>query len=131
MKSNTWKGFDVDVATEIANRLGVTPDIQHQEWEVVTAGSWNDRWDVNVGSMTDTVDREELFAFSPAYYYTPAGVAVFGTNTSYTAISDLSGKTVCAGAKTTYESYLEGNLKLGGGAPPFTYQISGAQVFTQ
>ena len=130
VKTGTWKGFDVDVATEIAKRLGVAPDIQHQDWDVVTAGSWNDRWDVSVGSMTDTVPREELFAFTPAYYYTPAGVAVFGTNTSYSAISDLSGKKVCVGEKTTYESYLEGSLTLGGVAPPFTYQISDPHVFT-
>lgn len=130
VKTSTWKGFDVDVATEIATRLGVTPDVQHQDWDIVTAGSWNNRWDVNVGSMTDTVEREGLFSFTPAYYYTPAGVAVSGDNTSYTAISDLSGTKICVGEKTTYESYLRRSLVLGGGAPTFQYQIDSPKVVT-
>lgn len=129
-KTNTWKGFDVDVATEIAKRLGIAPAFQYQTWDVITAGSWNDRWDISVGSMTDTVDREKLFFFTPPYYYTPAGAAVFKTNSTYTSVSDLSGKKVCVGAKTTYESYLEGSLVLGGTAPKFVQQITGAHVFT-
>lgn len=128
VQTGTWMGFDVDVANEIAARLGVTADINHQDWEIVTAGSWNNRWDMNVGSMTDTVEREGLFDFTPAYYYTPAGVAVSSDNTSYTAIGDLSGKKICVGEKTTYESYLRGSLVLGGGAPPFEVQISNAEV---
>ena len=130
VKTSTWKGFDVEVATEIAKRLGVAPAIQHQDWDIVTAGSWNDRWDISVGSMTDTKPREQLFFFTPPYYYTPAGVAVFGTNSSYTQPSDLSGKKVCVGESTTYQSYLQGNLVLGGTAPEFTQQVQNAQIFT-
>ena len=53
VQTGQWQGFDVDVANEIASRLGVTPELQDQKWGVITAGSWNDRWDVSVGSMTD------------------------------------------------------------------------------
>ena len=128
--SSQWMGFDVDVANEIAARLGVTADINHQDWKVVTAGSWENRWDMNVGSMTDTVEREGLFSFTPAYYYTPAGVAVSSDNTTYTAIGDLSGKKVCVGEQTTYEYYLRGTLVLGGSAPAFEVQISDPTVVT-
>src|SRR4029453_5522501 len=97
-KTGDWKGFDVDVAREIASRLGVTADINHQDWEVITAGSWNDRWDVAVGSMTDTIDREKLFDFTPAYYYTPAGFAVNKSNTSIQDVTrDLDGKKTLGG----------------------------------
>jgi polar amino acid transport system substrate-binding protein len=126
--SGEWMGFDVDVATEIAARLGVEVEIQHQDWDIVTAGSWNDRWDINVGSMTDTVEREGLFYFTPAYYYTPAGVAVHSDNTTFTSISDLSGKKICVGEKTTYEDYLKGTLVLGEVAPAFEVQISDPQI---
>src|SRR5262249_12797379 len=76
VKDGQWKGFDLDVAREIATGLGVRADINPQDWDVITAGSWNNRWDVSVGSMTDTVAREKLFDFTPSYYYTPAGIAV-------------------------------------------------------
>jgi polar amino acid transport system substrate-binding protein len=131
VKTNEWKGFDVDVAKELATRLyGGAPDINHQDWDTITAGSWNDRWDVSVGSMTDTVPREKLFDFTPAYYYTPAGIAVYSSNTSYTGPGDLSGKKVCVGSATTYESYLEGNLVLGASAPPFEFQIDNPKIIT-
>ncbi|MFL5790725.1 MAG: transporter substrate-binding domain-containing protein [Actinomycetota bacterium] len=130
VQTQTWQGFDVDVATEIAQRLGVQPELQAQKWDVITAGSWNDRWDVSVGSMTDTTDREKLFYFTPAYYYTPAAMAVANDNTTITGPADLTGKTVCVGVSTTYQDYVEGTLKLGSGAPPFDFQVHGADLQT-
>jgi polar amino acid transport system substrate-binding protein len=130
-KTGDWKGFDVDVAREIASRLGVTADINHQDWEVITAGSWNDRWDVSVGSMTDTIDREKLFDFTPAYYYTPAGFAVNKSNTSIQDVTtDLDGKKICVGVSTTYEDYLKGDLVLGKGAPSFKFVVSNPDIVT-
>jgi polar amino acid transport system substrate-binding protein len=131
VKDSQWKGFDVDVANEIAARLGVTADINHEDWEVITAGSWNDRWDVSVGSMTDTVPREKLFDFTPAYYYTPAGIAVNSSNTSIQDVStDLAGKKICVGVNTTYEDYLKKDLVLGAGAPTFSFVIDSPQIIT-
>jgi polar amino acid transport system substrate-binding protein len=131
VKTGEWKGFDVDVAREVAARLGVTADINHQDWDVITAGSWSNRWDVSVGSMTDTVDREKLFDFTPSYYYTPAGIAVASSNTSIQDLTtDLDGKKICVGSSTTYEDYLKKDLVLGSGAPPFDFVIDNAQIQT-
>jgi polar amino acid transport system substrate-binding protein len=131
VKDGEWKGFDVDVAREIASRLGVTADINHQDWDVITAGSWNNRWDVSVGSMTDTVPREKLFDFTPSYYYTPAGIAVASSNTSIQDLTtDLDGKKICVGSSTTYEDYLKKTLVLGAGAPKFDFVIDDAQIIT-
>lgn len=114
-KAGVWKGFDVEVAQEIAARLGVEADIAHQEWDLVTAGSWNDRWDMNVGSMTVTTERASLFAFTPAYYFTPASIAVHTDNTTINDLTtDLDGKKVCVGSSTTYEAYLLGTLDIPG-----------------
>jgi len=131
VQSEQWNGFDVDVANEIAKRLGVTTDIQAQKWAVITAGSWSDRWDLSVGSMTDTVDREELFYFSSAYYFTPAGVSVHNDNTTITDIAtDLDGKKVCVGVETTYQDYINQTLVMGAGAPPFEFEVDDAQLQT-
>ena len=130
-KTGDWMGFDVEVAREIASRLGVEAEINHQDWAVITAGSWNDRWDVSVGSMTDTIDREKLFDFTPAYYYTPAGFAVHESNTSVQDVTtDLDGKKICVGEATTYEDYLKGDLVLGAGAPPFDFVVDDPDIVT-
>ena len=128
-KTGEWKGFDVEVAQEVASRLGVTAEIAHQEWDLVTAGSWNDRWDMNVGSMTVTKERSTIFSFSPAYYYTPASIAVNADNTSIKDLTtDLDGKKVCVGSSTTYESFLEQQLNIPGYS--FDYVIDDPQIIT-
>jgi polar amino acid transport system substrate-binding protein len=128
VQTSTWNGFDVDVANEIASRLGVTTDIQAQKWAVITAGSWNDRWDVSVGSMTDTVPREDLFTFTPAYYYTPAGIAVYKDNTSITG-RPTTGKTVRVGVSTTYQDYVR-VTRPRRAAPPFKFEINDGNLQT-
>ena len=69
----TFEGFDIDVGTEIAKRLGVEIGFETPDWNLLTAGSWGGRWDFSVGSMTITTPREKVLAFSKPYYYTPAG----------------------------------------------------------
>lgn len=128
-KTGEWMGFDVEVAQEVAARLGVDAEINHQEWAQVTAGSWNDRWDMNVGSMTVTKERSELFAFTPAYYYTPASIAVHADNTSIQDLTtDLDGKKICVGESTTYELYLRGVLNIPG--YEFKSEIDDPQIQT-
>ncbi len=107
----TWEGFDIDVAREIAKRLGVEPEFLDISFDVVTAGSWNNRWDINVGSMTITAERKNALFFTTPYYYTPAAFAVHNEST-IAAIEELAGKRIGVGSATTYQSYLEGTLTL-------------------
>ena len=51
-KTNEYEGFDIDVATEIAKRLGVDVAWQAPAWETIISGNWAGRWDASVGSMT-------------------------------------------------------------------------------
>ncbi len=106
----TYEGFDIDVATEIAKRLGVAVEFTTPGWDVITAGSWSGRWDVSVGSMTITVPRQSVFDFSPPYYYTPAQMTAT-TASGITTLDGLAGKTVCVGSATTYEDWLKGQLQ--------------------
>ena len=83
-----WEGFDIDVATAIADGLGVDVEFQHQDWTIITAGSWAGRWDISVGSMTITTPRKPLFSFTQPYYYTPAYLAA-SERSGVTAVADL------------------------------------------
>ena len=85
----SWVGFDIDVGTEIATRLGVEVEFQHQDWDIITAGSWAGRWDISVGSMTITTDRKDLFSFTQPYYYTPAFLAA-STRSGVTSTDQLA-----------------------------------------
>ena len=103
------------MAEEIAKRIGVDVEWIVPSWDVITAGSWNGRWDLSVGSMTITPERAEVLHFTPAYYYTPASVAVHEDNTSITNLeTDLDGKRIGVCAACTYEQYLDRTLSIPG-----------------
>jgi polar amino acid transport system substrate-binding protein len=113
--SKTWEGFDIDVADEISKRLGLPKPV---EWktpsrDLITAGRWNDRWDVSIGSMTPTTERARILDFTDPYYYTPVGIAV-KQGSDITSLDQLSGKKVAVCGRCTYESYLERNLSIPG-----------------
>jgi polar amino acid transport system substrate-binding protein len=111
-----YKGFDIDVGAEIARRLGVTIEFTTPKWEVITAGSWNGRWDFSVGSMTITSARQAILDFTEPYYYTPAQMAVRSDST-ITDLSGLAGKVICVGASTTYLDWINGTLDFGTETP--------------
>ena len=114
-ESGEYQGFDIDVATEIAERLGVEIAWETPAWEVLTAGSWNGRWDMSVGSMTPTNDRQAVLHFTAPYYYTPAVVVVNADNTTVSDLStDLDGADVGVCSGCTYEQFLDGSLEIDG-----------------
>ena len=122
--NNEMDGFDVDVAREIAKRLGVEVEFVTPSWDIITAGRWSGRWDLSVGSMTPTVSRAEVLAFPGVYYYTPASVTVH-KDSPYQSISELNGATMGAATATTFELYLQHDLEIDAeGAPAFEYQIT-------
>jgi polar amino acid transport system substrate-binding protein len=120
-------GFDVDVAKEVARRLGVEVEFATPDWDQITAGNWSGIWDLSIGSMTPTEDRAKVLWFSDAYYYTPASFAVHTANTTIQTVDDLAGKTIGLGIATTYEAYLNGELAIMGGEiaydPPVDVKI--------
>jgi len=105
------QGFDVDVAAELGKRLGVETCFATPNWDAITAGNWADKWDVSVGSMTVTQERQKVLAFTSAYYYTPAVVAVT-KDSGITSFDQLAGQALCVGASTTYDEWLNGKLDL-------------------
>jgi peptide/nickel transport system substrate-binding protein len=108
-------GFDVNVAQEVAKRLGVEVEFVTPDWDIITAANWGGRWDISIGSMTPTEDRSEILWFSDPYYYTPASFAVHKDNTTIRTPEDLAGKKLGLGTATTYEDYLAGKLVILGG----------------
>jgi polar amino acid transport system substrate-binding protein len=104
-------GFDIDVGTEIAKRLGVELALETPDFALVSAGNWADRWDFSVGSVTITTPRLEELDFTQPYYFTPAQLAVHA-DSGITDLQGLAGQTICVGENTTYLHWLDGTLDL-------------------
>lgn len=121
---NEMDGFDVNVAQEIAKRLGATAKFVTPDWAVITSGHWNGRWDISVGSMTPTKKRTEALTFPAIYNYSPAVFAV-NKNSKIHDLSELNGKNIGVASASTYQLYLQKQLTIDAeGAPPFKYLVS-------
>jgi len=128
--NNEMDGFDVDVAREIAKRMGVELEIVTPAWEIITAGKWGGRWDISVGSMTPTETRAEVLDFPAVYYYTPASFAAH-EDSNADSVSDLNGKKIGVCGGCTYEFYLKKDLVIDAeGAPPFSYDVNPGEIRT-
>jgi polar amino acid transport system substrate-binding protein len=127
--TNELEGFDIDVAKEIAKRLGVNAKFETPSFDAVVAGAWSNRWDMSVGSVTITPARSEVLDFTQSYYYTPAQMAAMADG-GITSLDDLAGKTICVGESTTYQFWLEGTLELPADAGSPAPVPAGAQVTT-
>jgi polar amino acid transport system substrate-binding protein len=127
--TNEWEGFDIDVAEEIASRLGVEVEWITPNWNAIVSGGWTDRWDMSVGSMTITPERQEVLYFTEPYYYTPAVVVVHQDNTSVADVSaDLDGATIGVCGACTYDFYLQKTLEMPGETVDFV--IDDAEIKT-
>ncbi len=130
-KNNELQGFDVDVAREVAKRLGVKAKFVTPDWEVIVAGNWGKRWDISIGSMTPTKKRSRVLDFPGIYYYTPASFAVHKDNTTIKTLADLNGKRIGVCGGCTYEWYLRKNLVIDAqGAPPVKYLVTAGEIRT-
>ncbi|MCK7615948.1 transporter substrate-binding domain-containing protein [Roseibium sediminicola] len=126
--NNEMAGFNVDVAREIARRLGVEVAFVTPAWEVITAGNWNNRWDISVGSMTPTEQRAKVLNFPAVYCFTPA-VAVVHADSTVQEIAELNDQRIGAVAASTFELYLQHDLTIDAkGALPFDYQINPGEI---
>jgi polar amino acid transport system substrate-binding protein len=126
-QTGDYEGFDIDVATEIAKRLGVDVAWETPAWDVITAGSWNGRWDTTVGSMTPTNDRQEVLYFTEPYNFTPAVVVVGADNEDVSDLTtDLDGKKIGVCSGCTYDQFLQKNLEIEGYT--FDFVIDDAEI---
>jgi polar amino acid transport system substrate-binding protein len=128
-ETGEYEGFDIDAAVEIARRLGVEVAWETPKWEILTAGSWNDRWDMSVGSMTPTNERQEVLEFTEPYAFVPAVAVVHEDSTATDPATDLDGKKVGMCASCTYEFFVEKSLAISGFEFDFVIDDATAQGY--
>jgi polar amino acid transport system substrate-binding protein len=126
-KTGKWEGFDIAVANELAKRLGVKLQFVTPSWDIITAGHWNGRWDVSVGSMTPLADRQKVLDFTSPYYYVPA-VVVVRKDATFTSFDQLSGKAIGSCDPCTYSEYIKRTLNIPGF--PATFVLPTDMKFT-
>lgn len=131
-----YTGFDVEVAQEVARRMGVRlqivlkPDGSYFTWEEQTTGQWGGNYDVVIGSMTPTAERDEHVDFPVVYHYGLGVLAVHKDNTEIKAPKDARNKRIGALKAANYEMYLRRQPFGIKDMPPVTYKIDDPVVIT-
>ena len=85
-------GFDVDIANEIAKRLGVKAEFVETKWDGMFAGLDAKRFDAVVNQVSIKPDREEKYDFSTPYITSRAVLIVREDNEEIKSFEDLKGK---------------------------------------
>ncbi|MCP5365470.1 MAG: transporter substrate-binding domain-containing protein [Hyphomicrobiales bacterium] len=126
--SGALTGFDVEVAQEIAKRLGYPVTFVTPGWGAILAGGWNGKWDFSVSSITPTEVRSRFINFPATYRFDAAVVLVHENNRSATMPAHLSGKRIGVKAGTTFENYLMHDLTIYEGEVPVEYVIVDPEI---
>jgi len=90
--SGTLVGFDVEIAQEIAKRIGVKAQFVEGPWDGLIAGIDASRYDVVINEVSITDARKQKYDFSDPYIASKAVLIVKGDNGSITSFADLKGK---------------------------------------
>jgi cystine transport system substrate-binding protein len=100
-------GFDVEVSTAVAEKLGVTPEYVTGEWDGLLAGVQSGRYDLMANGVGYTEERAEAYYFSDFYAFNRTALVVRSDNDEITSLEDLDGKTTCNSANSTYQLLAE------------------------
>lgn len=100
-------GFDVEVATLIAEKLGVTVKFEECAWDSIFAGIDSKRYDIAANGVEITDERAEKYDFSTPYGYIRTALIVRGDNEDITSFEDLEGKDTANSIASTYMTLAE------------------------
>ncbi len=106
------KGFDVDIAQALCDKLKVKCVFVAQDWDGIIPGLLAKKYDAIVASMSITAERKKKVDFTDKYYSSPATfVAPKNSPVSDISPEAMKGKTIGAQASTIHSNYLEDNYK--------------------
>lgn len=95
-------GYDVEVAQNVARRLGVKADITEGAWDGLLTGLSTGVYDVVVNGVDVTEEREKTFDFSDPYAYDHIDLVVRKDNDTIKTFEDLKGSTTANSTGSTY-----------------------------
>ncbi len=101
------EGFDIDVAEEIAERLGLELEVKSVKWEGIIPGLKTGDYDIVMSAMTITEERLLEINFSDPYIDSNQSIAVQEANEDIEGEEDLVDKVVGVQVDTTGQFYAE------------------------
>lgn len=104
------KGFEVDLARDVAKKLGYKVKFVPTKWDSLIAGLGSNKFDIVFNDLAETPQRKKAYAFSTPYIYSKSAL-ITKKDSTISSIDDIKGQKVAAGTGTANES----NVKKFGG----------------
>ncbi len=106
-------GYDVQVAKNIADNLGMELQIYSYEWDALVPAVQAGTLDLIIAGMSPTAERKEKVDFSDIYWDSNLVIITRkdGSLTSATTLADLDGKKIAAQSGTSHLVALESQTK--------------------
>jgi ABC-type amino acid transport substrate-binding protein len=124
--SGGYDGFDIDVARELASRLGVRLDLVVVPRAEILRGESGGDWEVAISSVPDALSLGPTAQTTEPYAIVTGGLAVRADDTAST-LDDLADETLCVVSGSVAEAWASGSLQEGELASPPV----GADVMTR
>ncbi len=102
------QGMDVEIGTEIANRLGVQVEFVNSVFDTIIAAVKSDKCDIIISAQNITTDRKKQVSMIPYFQAGQSMVAAKGNPQNINTTDDLCGKAAAAESGTTEADYLQG-----------------------
>ena len=95
-------GFDVEITTEIAKRLGVEPEYKETQWDAMFAGLDAKRFDMVANQVGIRPDRQEKYDFYDPYITSAAVLIAHKDNEEIQAFEDIKGVNAAQSLTSNY-----------------------------
>ncbi len=108
-KSGKLTGFDVEIAREVAKRLGVEAKFQETQWDAMFEGLNSKRFDMIANQVGIREDRQKKYDFSNPYIESTAVVVTSKDNNDVKSFEDIKGLTSAQSLTSNYKDIAEKN----------------------
>ncbi|HUG62468.1 MAG TPA: ABC transporter substrate-binding protein [Methylomirabilota bacterium] len=106
--SGAFEGFEVDIVTEVAKRLGMDVEISDLGFQALFAATSSQRIDTAISSITITAERLQSQSFTQPYYDADMGIAT-RADSDVSGTGDLQGKILGGLSGSTGEAWIKEN----------------------
>lgn len=116
MEDGEYKGFDIELAQEIADEMGLDLQIENVDFDTIVPGvASGTKYDIGIAAITATPERKEEVDFSDSYYMDDQAIVTMKDNadlTSDNCLSELNqeGVKIAVQSGSTAEAFAKENF---------------------
>ena len=125
--TNQLTGYDVEVITAVAGKLGVKAEFSETKWDAIFAGLEAKRYDLVANEVSINPERQGKYDLSDPYSVSYPVVIVKADNADITSIAAIKGKTTAQSATSNWADFAR---KAGAKVEPvdgFTEAVAGVK----